>query len=671
MPSYFLVLYQKFNPQKEFLLPLYATADVISPSTALLSTPFTRQLLDRVKPRMRLALMNEFHVVHVQGTNTSAQCGSDQLTNATEQQDVVTTAEFKGGQAHREHTSGEHRVEITFKRDGSCPVENLQEFRGVYVWQIVPRSRTARNDDPNDKQPGMKQQDLSRSEKWPPRWLCAIYRYVTHPVIECGYTRSFHRFRVRISERYVESTVEATFWSKDVDWEPYLHSTDIQALLLRKCYELLCHSHPPSVAVDGVKFSKLLRECGVQPKFLTVGDAAYLFASHLAPGSHYEMVFDGFERALDRVARIIYDQRQQQQQLSPLRQLCFDRLVHAPSLLLIWRDVVNVWRLTEKRRRMQAFADEYCAATRIRALWKQVATRRVHIRALERMKAERHAATKIQSVLRMRVVRVRFSHLRYTAVRVQVRIKARAQLRLLRQEWAAFVECKRVRLVRWMKSRLRVLRAWKQLNARWVARRDRIWQKRQRMVAAAALHLETQGCRFYLYRSESADPTSTLGERGQADAEDIALFKLEIVDSQRSSCAVVSLTQAQVASFEAEERRRLDSSSSFFSADRREVLVSKLTAFDADYREASQLPEAISNNTAQAARPGLRSRRAKLRSNAVLEAIVRRMCLPGRKKGLIFYSNPLCTSLGKVRHHFKSWGLASPCRAALITMLCA
>jgi hypothetical protein len=584
--------------------------------------------------------MDELHVVHIQATSTIYRHHGNLFPCAAEKDNMVITA-YESNHGRQELIACEPCVEITFERDGSCPDEDLQHFRDVYVWQIVSRRHSA-SQNVDDSNPGLKQQDSNHFEKWPPHWLCSIYRYVTHPVMECSYTRSFYRFRVGVTERYVEHAVESTFWSKDVDWKQYLHSTDIQGKLLYKSYELLCHSHPPSTAVDSVKFSKLLRECGVQPKFLSVGDAAYLFASHLTPGSHYEMVFDGFERALERVAHIMYDH--QQQGLSPLRRFCFDRLVHAPSMCLIWRDVVNMWRVMEKRKRMQAFADGYCAATRIRALWKQVSTRRIHIRALERMKAERLAATKIQSVWRMRVVRVRFHHLRFTTMRLQVRIKARAQLRHLRQERAAFAERMRLKLVRWMKSRLRVLRAWKQLNARWVARRDQIWEKRQRMLAAAVLHLETRCYRFYLYRYKASNLAATV-EGSDPALRDMELYELEVVDPDQSSCVVVRLTNTQVVGFEADERRRLDSSFSLFCPDRREALASKQTGVD-EIPWSSQL---VDSSAVQVARPALRARQTKPRPNAMLEAIVRRICLSDKIKGPLFYSNPLFTSLGKVR----------------------
>lgn len=621
-------------------MPLYATAEVISPSKALLSTLCTQQLFNQIEPHARLALMDELHVVHIQATNTTCRHHGDRSASATEKANVGITAELESNQGCQGRAGCEPCVEVTFERDGNCPGENLQQLCGAYVWQIVSRRHRATQD--IDNNPGLEQQDSSRCKKWPPHWLCSIYRYVTHPVMEYSNTRSFYRFRVGATERYVEHAVESAFWSKDVDWEQYLRSTDIQGSLLCKSFELLCHSHPPSIAIDSVKFSKLLRECGVQPKFLSVGDAAYLFASHLAPGSHYEMAFDGFERALECVALVMY--RQKQQGPSPLRRFCFDRLVRAPSMCLIWRDVVNTWRVTEKRRRMQAFADRYCAATRIRALWKQVSTRRVHIRALERMKAERLAATKIQSVWRMRVVRVGFRHLRFTTMRLQVRLKARAQLRQLHQERAAFVERMRLRLVRWMRSRLRVLRAWKQLNARWVARRDRIWEKRQRMLAAAAVRLETRCYCLYLYRSKTPNSATTVDGSDRAPGE-TELYKLEVVDCDQSSCVVITLTKSQVVEFEADERRRLGSSSSLFCPDRREALASKQTADDEE-PWSSQL---IDTSVVQAARPGLRARRAKPRPSATLEAIVRRIRLSDRIKGPTFYSDPLFTSLGKVR----------------------
>uniref|UniRef100_K3WKX1 EF-hand domain-containing protein n=1 Tax=Globisporangium ultimum (strain ATCC 200006 / CBS 805.95 / DAOM BR144) TaxID=431595 RepID=K3WKX1_GLOUD len=262
-------------------------------------------------------------------------------------------------------------------------------------------------------------------------------------------------------------------------------------------------AHPPSFAIDGVKFSNFLRECGLQPTVLSIGDVAFLFARNVASGSHYEMDFDGFVQALETIASLVYppvplkkkkkhaNKRRQycggQQRnddgkeaeegfmvapSSPLASLVFERLLFVPSMAVIWYKLIDSWRLEKKLELLTVYAREYCAATRIRAVWKQYMIKRIHLVTLLRMKAERHAATTIQSYERRRRQYAPFQRLRQATIHAQRRIHAHHQLRCLRAQRAAFVEAMRVRIVKWMQQQLHVLREWKKINVVWVARRE-------------------------------------------------------------------------------------------------------------------------------------------------------------------------------------------------------
>lgn len=587
-------------------MPLYATVNVTSP-TGLVMRPL---LPNNMQPGMRLALFDEFHVIHVLSIQRV-----DPSTNKAFGND--------SGDLGDAFLNGDYHILVKFERDMCCPRETLENFRGVYVWAILPRTKL--------KDIAMCLQRDRKTETWPPEWLCAIYRYVTHPVIEYNQQQYCCRFRVKISMRQAERELEGRFWSKGVNWEAYLLAEDIQEQLLTRTYELLCHSHPPSFAIDSVKFSKLLRECGVQPQFLDVGDAAFLFMSNLTPGSRYEMVFDGFQSALEQVSVIMYPCSE-----SALKHFCFYRLVHAPSLLMIWKDIIDKWRRKEKLSLMNDFAGKYCAATRIQALWKQIQTRRIHISALDRMKEERCAAIKIQSVFRMCRIRKRFAYLRYRAEQVQVRFKARRYLRDLRKTRLEFIERMRVRIVRWMKQRLGVLRAWKQINARWVVRRDRIWAKRQRLLAATACYLETQCFRIYLYISDCAsfdvNLTTRLG------------FELCIVNSENSLCLVSLLLFKQVAAFQNEYKERQLHFTQFFSADRL-LDIQHRSQIDFDFNLQNGL---VQDSQQPRCTPASWLRRPKPRPNSILNAITARIRGGQQKPEIRFFSNSVLSSLGKV-----------------------
>lgn len=551
---------RRFNRKTEFLRPLYATAAITSSSTACLTTPFVSEVLAALQQPCRLALDDDNNIIHVKSTASEgpAEC-----------------------------------VDVEFERDASCPSETLDGMEGVYAWQIVPNNAGS-----------------------PPRWLRAVLRFVVHPIIELSDVQ-LEYFRVKISQRSIETNLEERFWSKGVDWEPFLTASDVHQQLLAQTFDLLSRSHPRGFGIDGVKFSKLMRECGAQPKFLSVGDAAFLFASGLAPGSSFEMTLDGFTLSLERVAALIARRRRQSID-DPLRKFCFDRLVRAPSLLSIWRGIVDNWRRQHKRTLVTQVARQYCAATRLQAWWRQVVVRRTHLGTLLKAKAERLAATAIQSAWRMHRCRAEFVKVRTAAVRLQLMIRARAELRRLRRERADLVERMRVKLVRWMRRRLGVLRAWKQLNARWIARRDRIWRRRQQLAGSAVLEFETRRYLLALYHS------------------DVDSFKLEVVDAERSWRRLEVVSRAVVGAYVEQER------------DRRSALA--LRSMDLRSRVENddlviEAPPAMTDALVAADR----TRRPRPRPNAALMAIARRIRAIRSSKHVRFYLDSRLTSLGKVR----------------------
>ncbi|POM76125.1 Hypothetical protein PHPALM_6671 [Phytophthora palmivora] len=237
--------------------------------------------------------------------------------------------------------------------------------------------------------------------------------------------------------------------------------------MLRQIFDMLCRSHPPALGVDSVKFSKLLYEAKIQPKLLSIGDAAFLFASNLTPGL-YEMDFGGFIRAVEWVAQQFYSENgakgtsspsktlpgiqhgmmkwqlsrhgehnPDDRLLSSLRRFCYEILVHLPSLTSTWCEIMNSWRFERKQQLMKEYALKYCAATRLRATWIGFVTWRIFLHRRQRMREERQAAIKLQSFVRGRRQYLEYQNIRRITIRTQRRVHARSELRRLRAERAA------------------------------------------------------------------------------------------------------------------------------------------------------------------------------------------------------------------------------------------
>eukprot|EP00644_Phytophthora_capsici_P007245 jgi/Phyca11/58976/gw1.22.349.1 len=264
-------------------------------------------------------------------------------------------------------------------------------------------------------------------------------------------------------------------------------SIDLYSTVIRQIFTALCRSHPPAFGVDSVKFSKLLYETSIQPKLLSIGDAAFLFASNLTLGFSYEMDFDGFAHALEWLAQRFYRetctgptktrsgtqhammkwkrQRSEHNSLASLRRFCFETLVHLPMLTTMWQEIMNSWRLAHKQQLLDEYALRYCAATRIRATWVGFGAWRVFVQRRQRLKDERLAATKLQSVARGRKLYAEYHRVRRILIRTQLQFHSRFELRRLRAERKAFEERMRLRMVRWMRCHIWRLREWKRVNA--------------------------------------------------------------------------------------------------------------------------------------------------------------------------------------------------------------
>ncbi|EEY61411.1 uncharacterized protein PITG_01708 [Phytophthora infestans T30-4] len=267
-----------------------------------------------------------------------------------------------------------------------------------------------------------------------------------------------------------------------------MRSTDLYSTVLRQIFDTLCRSHPPASGVDSVKFSKLLYEANIQPKLLSIGDAAFLFASNLTSGTSYEMDFDGFTRAMEWLAQQFYSDnganlskskpgiqhamwKWRRGENAPdhlqesLRRLCFETLVQLPCLASTWHEIMESWRLERKRELLREYARKYCAATRLRASWVGFVAWRIYLRRRQRMKEERQAATTLQSLVRRRKPYLEYQRVRRVVIRTQRRVHARSELRRLRVERGIFIERMWLRLVKWTHRHLWLLGAWKRLNA--------------------------------------------------------------------------------------------------------------------------------------------------------------------------------------------------------------
>lgn len=597
---------------------MYAVVDIESRTKAVLRSPF-RQDIERALASPSRLVLGDNSVIHV-----------------SQAAFVAFERELFGADLAVFH--------IAFSRDESCSLAALLQLRNVYAWLVMPRQ-----------------------DQTPPEWLCSLYRFVQHPTYDFQGLDTRY-FRVRAPWELVEPAVEAACWSKLVDWAPAMASTDLHATVLRQIFDTLCHSHPPGLGVDSVKFSKLLYEAKIQPALLSIGDAAFLFASNIMVGSSYEMGFDGFVRAIEWLAQRFYSDKKpivgktsptkplpgiqhamlqwraqhgvpacRERLQSPLRRFCFETLVHLPSLAGTWREIMNAWRLASKQPFLQAFAVRYCAATRLQACWVGFMTWKNYLQRRQRMKEERCAATKLQSVVRARRNYVEYSRVHRIVVRTQRRVHARAELRRLRAERAAFIERMRLRLVKWMRYHLWVLREWKRLNPSKVARRERIRQKRLRRLGVAVFPLDSRLVRFSLYRANVEPSSDETTEHDEA-------YELEVLDATHSWGQVFNTSQRQLELFTAQELARAELQEKLgFSA------LSKTTA-------ETRRPDQPQNSLRRRNQTTTLEERDSVvyptsKPGIAMLALARRLSIqkdPSAAPTLCCYSDPVDTSLGKV-----------------------
>lgn len=526
----------------------------------MLKTPYRQYVEHILAQQCRFVLAEEVNVIHF----TRINCVN------TERDDFGINAVF----------------DIAFLRDESCPLETLIALKGAYVWLIVPRMPHN-----NGEAPAV-----------PTEWMLDLHRFVQHPMYDSQWLNCemLNHFRVRMPWDLAERAIEAAFWSKDVNWNPSVNSTDLYSTVLRQIFDALCRSHPPAFGVDSVKFSKLLYEAKIQPTLLGIGDAAFLFESNLTPGFTYEMDFDGFVRAVEWLAQRFYSENGTKGKtgpsktvpgvqhamikwqhsrrgdhgardclLSSLRRFCYETLVHLPNLNSTWHEIMDSWRLVRKQQLLQEYALKYCAATRLRATWIGFVSWRIFLRQRQRMKDERLAATKLQSLARGRKRYLEYHRARRIVIRTQLRIYARSELRRLRAERAAFAERMRVRMVKWTRHHLWLLGEWKSLNAEKAARRDRIREKRLRRLGVGVFPLDTWRVCFSLYRAKSVAPTDTEESATASNGVEIVsknaaehqggsneAYELEVVDLTRSWGRLFCVSQQQIDQFIAEEIER-------------------------------------------------------------------------------------------------------------------
>ncbi|ETN24623.1 hypothetical protein PPTG_00860 [Phytophthora nicotianae INRA-310] len=611
---------KKFNSNKEWLMPLYAVVDVKSPITAVLKTPFRQDVENTLEAPCRLVMAEEPNVIHFTRIN------------------FVTAEHDESGVPHAV-------FEIAFLRDESCPLESFVTLTNAYVWRITPRKAHTNRE----------------ISALPTKWMLDLYRFVQHPTYDfqspmCQ-LRTF--FRVKVPWVSAERAIEAAFWSKDVDWTPSVSSTDLYSVILRPIFDTLCRSHPPAFGVDSVKFSKLLYETNIQPKLLSIGDAAFLFASKTTPGFN-EMDFNGFVRAIEWLAQQFYSdntktrtkpgiqhtmllwRRENARGLQDsLRRFCFETLVHLPCLASIWHEIMESWRIERKQQLLQEYALKYCAATRLRANWIGFVTWRIYLRRRQRMKEERMAATEIQSLVRGRKQYLEYQRVRQIVVRTQRRVHARSELRRLRVERKIFIDRMRLRLVKWTRHHLWILSAWKRVNAVRAARRDRIREKRSRRIGVAIFPLDTRRLRFSLYR---AKPVASKDPEKQADSFEMsstkaAEYELEVVDPARSWCHVFCVSQQEIDQFISEETERQSL----------QLQLGFTTAALAEKQASSSVTPQVQTKQVKAAVVRDSVPYPVLKPNIMLLALARRLfILNGMQQSLRCYTDPSDTSQGKV-----------------------
>jgi hypothetical protein len=252
------------------------------------------------------------------------------------------------------------------------------------------------------------------------------------------------------------------------------------------------------MVIDSVKFGRFIRDSQIKPSQIGIGDIAYIFARNCAIGSKYEMQFDGFIRAIQMVATMMYPSIPEQKRLP---NLFLSVMIYSTNIRPLWKQIVESWRMKIKISLLGSCSLRYCAVTRIQAKYRSLCTYRKYQQTLLMRRIRRHASIKIQSIVRMHRQRSYFLYLKSIVIRIQVFIKARHILRTLKRQRYEYIEACRLKLQRWSKYRLRILRQWKMLNARWIARRERIRKKRARKICVRVYEIEDTRFRFSLFKA--------------------------------------------------------------------------------------------------------------------------------------------------------------------------
>ncbi|KAH9091932.1 hypothetical protein Ae201684P_011473 [Aphanomyces euteiches] len=199
-----------------------------------------------------------------------------------------------------------------------------------------------------------------------PQWLHDIQLHVRHLTIEFKWSPlKYDFFRVPLAYSIPEQLLEATIWSRHVNWTPYVEKTQCNDMIDARFADL-CASFPS--ASDSVKFSKFIRDCNITAKNLPMGSLDGVFHRHAM--MRFQMDLEGFRAAILLVVQHLNQKTRVPRFDDPCLEFFLVYMIMSPSMRSIWEQTIDSYRLAAKMKALDALAMKICAVTRIQATYR-------------------------------------------------------------------------------------------------------------------------------------------------------------------------------------------------------------------------------------------------------------------------------------------------------------
>ena len=178
---------------------------------------------------------------------------------------------------------------------------------------------------------------------------------VTHPTFDFKLSDKFFEFfKVQILYRELERILEPRHWSRETQWTNYAEALPLERILKVK-FKIISHWHPPAgtdacdrpsipltnmlECIDGVKFSRFIRDCQIVSTSITVAHIDGVFAQNKDPCTGV-LDFASFVTSLTEIAALVNPLGRSTPPKN-LAVLFLKHLIQAPSTRQLWFEVGN------------------------------------------------------------------------------------------------------------------------------------------------------------------------------------------------------------------------------------------------------------------------------------------------------------------------------------------